>query len=48
MVYSAASKKVFKILAEHVGLVDADKAAEISMLLDADARLGSNGEFPGA
>ncbi|MFR9852027.1 fatty acid synthase subunit beta domain-containing protein [Corynebacterium striatum] len=37
-----------KVMIDGYGLVDADKAAEISMLLDADARLGSNGEFPGA
>ena len=35
-----------KVTIDGYGLVDADKAAEISMLLDADARLGSNGEFP--
>ena len=35
-----------KVMIDGYGLVDADKAAEISMLLDADARLGSNGEFP--
>ncbi|OFP19097.1 type I polyketide synthase [Corynebacterium sp. HMSC077D10] len=37
-----------KVMIDGYGLVDADKAAEISMLLDADARLGANGEFPGA
>ncbi|MHB2252244.1 fatty acid synthase subunit beta domain-containing protein [Corynebacterium aurimucosum] len=37
-----------KVMIDGYGLVDADKAAEISMLLDADARLGATGEFPSA
>lgn len=37
-----------KVMIDGYDLVDTDKAAEISMLLDADVRLGTNGEFPSA